>query len=459
MTQCSTLKFDFLGRRQVVGRFDGGKISSDAGLVLVAQLDRLFGFTRRLAACLKDRRQPGKVRHALLDELRQRIYQIAAGYEDCNDADTLASDPVLKVACGRNPETGRDLASQPTLSRFENAVSGVELYRMAEVFADFFLEGYQRAPQEIVLDLDATDDPTHGQQELTYFHGYYGTYCYLPLLVFAQADGGPHWPLAAVLRPGNVHAGKGSVAVLERVVARLREAWPEVRITMRGDSGEALPEVYEWCENAGVDYLIGLARNSRLLALAEPFLEAAREEHRQTGETVRHYHDLSYAADSWKDEEGQPKLRRVVVKAEVSAKGDNPRFVVTSLDGLTAEGAFAQSADDLYDLYADRGDVENRIKELKNDLCSGRTSCHRFLANQFRLLLHAAAYVLWTLMRQFLAGTELASAQVGTLRLRLIKVGVRVVQTARRVWLHLASSYPWAALWQLLAMRLRAGPG
>jgi Transposase DDE domain group 1 len=446
MTQCSSLSFGFLGRRQVTGRFDGGRLSSDGGLLLLAEVDRRFGLTQRLASCLRDRRQQSKVRQSRLDLVRQRVYQIACGYEDCNDADTLAADPVLKLACGRNPEGGRDLASQPTLSRFENSVSPAELYRMSLALLDLFIEAHREPPREIVLDLDATDDPTHGQQELSFFHGYYDEYCYLPMLVFAQADGGPHQLLAAVLRPGNVHAGRGSVTLLKRIVARLREAWPEVRIVVRGDSGEALPEVYDWCEGEGqVDFVIGLARNSRLQGLGEPSLEAAREEFRETQAKVRHCHDLSYAADSWGHE------RRVVVKAEVSSKGDNPRFVVTSRDDLTAE--------ELYDFYADRGDVENRIKELKNDLHADRTSCHRFVANQFRLLLHAAAYLLLTLLRGMLTGTELASAQAGTLRLRLVKVGVRVEQTARRVWLHLASSYPWAELWNLLARRLRAGPG
>jgi hypothetical protein len=446
MTQCSSLSFGFLGRRQVVSRFDGGRLSSDGGLVLLAEVDRRSGLTKRLAECLRDRRQAAKVRQPLLDVFRQRVYQIACGYEDCNDADALAADPMLKVACGRSPEDGRDLASQPTLSRFENSVSPSELYRMSEALIDVFIEGHRQPPREIVLDLDATDDETHGQQELAFFHGYYDEYCYLPLLVFAQADGGPHALLAAVLRPGNVHAGHGSVTLLKRIVARLREAWPEVGIVVRGDSGEALPEVYDWCEGeAKVDYVIGLARNSRLLNLAEFFIEDAREEYRRTEAKVRHCHDLSYAAESW------PHERRVVVKAEVSAKGDNPRFVVTSRDDLTAE--------DLYDFYADRGEVENRIKELKNDLHADRTSCHRFLANQFRLLLHAAAYLLLTLLRRVLAGTELASAQACTLQLRLVKVGVRVEQTARRVWLHLASGYPWASVWSLLGTRVRAGPG
>jgi hypothetical protein len=234
------------------------------------------------------------------------------------------------------------------------------------------------------------------------------------------------------------------VVILKRLVAQLRQAWPDTPILLRGDSGLALPEVYDWCEANGVDYLIGLARNSRLQALAEPFLTVARDEHRQTQVKVRHLHEVRYAAESW------PAERRVILKAEVTAQGDNPRFVVTSLEGDPPE--------DLYELYAQRGDVENRIKELKNDLAADRTSCHRFLANQARLLLHAIAFVLLTLLRGLLAGTELAAAQAATLRLRLLKVGVRVRQTVRKLWLHFASAYPWQHLWRLVLDRLRAAP-
>lgn len=451
MTQCSSHKLGFLGWREVVGRFDGGRLSSDGGLVLLAQLDRQWGLTERLAACLRDRRQPGKVRQPVGDLLRQRVYQIACGYEDCNDADRLAGDPMLKLVVGRCPESGRALASQPPLCRFENSVSAGELYRLSEALVEFFIrirgggscQGKGR-PGRIVLDVDATDDPTHGQQQLTFFQGYYDEYCYLPLLVFAQADGGEQQIIAAVLRPGKVHAGHGSVAILRRIVARLRAAWPGVRVVVRGDSGEALPEVYDWCEANGVDYVIGLVRNPRLMRLAEPLLQAAREEQDREQGTVRHWHELRYAADSW------PGERRVILKAEVTAKGDNPRFVVTSC----AEG----SPEELYRFYAERGEVENRIKELKKDLHADRTSCHRFLANQFRLLLHAAAYLLLTLLRAALAGTELACAQVCTLQLRVLKIGVRVEQTARRVWLHWASGYPLQELWLLIGARLRAGP-
>jgi len=446
MTPCgSQLRLGFLEGREVVGQFDGGRLSSDGGLALLAQVDRRYGLTARLVGCLQERRQTAKVRQPLLDLLRQRVYQIACGYADGNDADTLAADPVLKVALGRCPESGPDLASQPTLSRFENAVSPQDLYRLSVAVVDFFIAQQTHPPQQIVLDVDATDDPTHGQQELAFYHGYYEEHCYLPLLIFAQVDGGEHQLLAAVLRPGNVHAGHRSAALLQRLVARLRAAWPEVRILVRGDSGEALPEVYDWCEaQADVDYLIGLPRNRRLQALAEPFLQAARDEHQQCQRKVRDFHEVRYAADSW------PQPRRVIVKAEVTAQGDNPRFVVTSCTERTPE--------ELYTLYAARGEVENRIKELKCDLQADRTSCHRFTANQFRLLLHAIAYVLLTLLRALLAGTELARAQVATLQLRVLKVGVRVQQTARKVWLHWASGYPLQDLWLALGRHLATGP-
>lgn len=443
MTECSQLSFGFLGRREVVGRFDGGWVSSDGGLLLLREVDRRYGVTAAVAGVLRDRRQAGKVRQPLHDLVRQRVYQIACGYEDCNDAATLAGDPILKTAVDRAPETTPDLASQPTLSRFENGLSRADLYRAAQVLVDLFL-AQTPPPRQIILDIDATVDPTHGHQQLSFFHGYYDTYCYLPLLCFASADGGPQQLLAAVLRPGNVHAGAKTVVILKRIVARLRAAWPDTQIVLRGDSGLALPEVYDWCEANGVDYLIGLARNSRLQTLAEPFLAAARDEHRQTQEKVRHLHEVRYAAESW------PHERRVIVKAEVTAQGDNPRFVVTSLE--------AETPDELYALYAERGEVENRIKELKNDLAADRTSCHRFLANQGRLLLHAIAFALLALLRGLLAGTELATAQAGTLRLRLLKVGVRVRQSVRRLWLHFASAYPWQALWRLVLDRLRAAP-
>ena len=348
------------------------------------------------------------------------------------------------MCIGRRPDSDPDLASQPTLSRFENCWGPRELYRLSQVFVQRFIQQHPKPPEQIILDLDATDDPTHGQQEFAFFHGYYDTYCYLPLLGFAQADDGPQELVAAVLRPGNVHAGHKTVAILKRLVASLRVAWPSVRILLRADSGLAIPEVYDWCEDNGVAYVISLPKNSRLAALAEPFLQAARREKDRTGYKARHFHQVRYAADSWRTS------RRVVVKAEVTDQGDNPRFVVTN--------DASRSSAELYHFYAQRGDAENRIKELKNDLKADRTSCHCFLANQFRLLLHAAAFVLICALRDGLHGTQLAAAQVSTIRLKLLKVGVRVRETVRRVWLHFSSAYPLQHLWPLLLARLRTAP-
>ena len=427
--------------REVIGSIDGGDISSDGGVMLVAEADRKLGMIRRLAAMIHDERDPRKVRHGVEEMLAQRILGIACGYEDCNDFDDLRYDPALKVAVGRLPRTGHDLASQPTLSRLENSVGRSELYRMSEVLVELFVEGREEAPGWVIIDVDATDDPTHGQQQLTGFHGYYDEHCYLPLIVTARADGGPDELLAVVLRPGKTHAGGGAVSVLKRIVAKLREAWPQVRILIRGDSGFAKPEIYDWCEREGIDYLIGLATNSRLRQLVAEHLQAARLDYLLRGEKVRNLHDARYAAKDW------PHERRVLIKAEVSAQGDNPRFVVTSLQGDPLL---------LYDLYARRGEQENRIKELKCDLAIDRTSCHRFLANQFRLLLHAAAFVLLSYVRRCLAGTELAGAQVCTLQRKLLKLGVLVRESCRKVWLQFASSCPVQHLWPVVLAKMRA---
>jgi len=425
--------------REVVVSFDGGDISSDAGLLLLAEADRQLGMTKRLAECLLDRRQSAKVEQPFHDMLRQRVFGIACGYSDQNDFDALRSDPIHKLAVGRAP-SDKDLASQPTLSRFENSVSRTGLLRMAEAMLDGFIRSHQRKPpREIILDADATDDPTHGQQELSFYHGYYECHCYLPLLVYAQSDGGEQELVASVLRPGNVHAGRGAVSILGRLVARLQAAFPDANIILRADSGLALPEVYEWAEEAGIHYAIGLAENSRLEELAEPALRQAKAKFEQTGEKAKLFRTISYAAESW------PKERSVVVKAEVLEKGENPRFVVHNLPWR---------ADEVYYFYTERGEVENRIKELKLDLESGRTSCHRFLANQFRLMLHAAAFVLMQFIRSHLQGTELAKAQCHRLSLCLLKVGARVRQSARRILLQLPSSYPWQDFWPWLVPRL-----
>jgi hypothetical protein len=443
MTDCSAeLTLFPLSQKPVVVRADGGALTSDAGALLLRQLDERQGLTRRLARCLTDRRDPAKVRHDLLLLLRQRIYQIALGYEDCNDAASLRFDPALKLAVGRAPSAD-DLASQPTLSRLENAVGWRECWRMSAALLGYYLRQHRKhPPRRLVLDVDATDDETHGDQQLAFFHGYYDEHCYLPLLMFAQAEGkGEQELIGAMLRPGNVHGGHQAMAMIRAVLRRLREAFPGCVIELRADSALALPEVYEGCEKLALPYTISLPKNDRLVEKAQPWMRDAKAIHAETGEKVQVFGEFLHAAHTWSRE------RRVICKAEVMSQGENPRFVVTSRRLPPKK---------LYRFYCQRGDPENRIKELKLDLKADRLSCHRFWANQFRLLLHAAAYVLMQAMRAALAGTELARAQVTTLRLQLLKVGARVRESVRRVLVQLPSAYPWFDLWHLLA---RAGPG
>ena len=411
--------------------------------MLLRQLDECLGLTRGLARCLRDRRQPAKVRHQLLALLRQRLYQIPLGYEDCYDADSLRGDPALKLAVGRAP-TEADLASQPTVSRVENAAGWHDCWRISEVLAGCYLQRHRQCPaHRIVLDVDTTDDETHGHQQLTFFHGYYDEHCYLPLLVFAQAESqGEQKLIGALLQPGNVHGGHRAMSLIWALVRRLRAAFPECVIELRAHSALALPEVYEGCETIGRPDTISLAKNERLMPLAEPWMHQARALHAEVGEKVQVCGEFLYAAESWS------RARRVICKAEVMRQGENPRFVVTSRRHLKPQA--------LYRFYCQRGDPENRIKEIKLDLKADRLSCHRFWANPFRLLLHAAAYVLMQAMPKLLAGTDLAPAQVSTLRLQLLKVGARIRESVRRVWVQLPSAYPWFDLWHRLA---RAGPG
>ncbi len=422
---------------------DGGALTSDAGVLLLREIDEQLGLTEKLAACIRDERDQSKVQHPLVDLLRQRIYGIACGYEDCNDAKTLRVDPALKLAVGRAPGED-DLASQPTLSRLENAVGWRECWRLSEMLVQAYIQRHHRRPPRlIVLDVDATDDETHGNQQLTFFHGYYDHHCYLPLLVFAQTEGaGEQEPIATVLRPGNKHAGHRAMTVVKLLVKRLRAAFPGCRVVLRADSGFALPEVYEGCDDLGMPYSISLPKNSVLEEMVQPWMQDARAIFAETGEKVQLFGEFAYQAKSWSKE------RRVVFKAEVMSQGENPRFLVTSRNRKHPENA--------YRFYCMRGDPENRIKELKADLRADRLSCHGFWANQFRLLLHVAAYVLMQRMRTRLQGTALATAQVGTLRLRLLKVGARVIESVRRVRVQLPTAYPWADLWPRL---VSAAPG
>jgi hypothetical protein len=372
----------------------------------------------------------------MLSLLKQRVYQIACGYEDQNDSNFLRSDPLLKLVCGALPESGEDLASQPTICRMENAVTNRACYQMARALAELYIaqRGKDGAPQRIVLDFDATDDPTHGDQEESYYHGYFEEHIYHPLLVF---DGDTGQLISALLRAGNTHASRSTVAVLERLVGLLRSAWPGVEVELRADAGFAVPAVYDYCEAEGIRYTIALITNSRLEEMATSLLEEAQRRYEQEGgRKVRLLCEGHYQAASWHVE------RRVVYKAEVMEEGTNTRFVVTNKP---------DEPDELYAHYTERGETENRIKDLKVALKADRLSCHRFLANQFRLLLHAAAYWLMDTLRRKLVEAGIERMQLDTLRLKLVKIGGRVRELLTKVRIHLASGHPGRYLWHALS--------
>jgi hypothetical protein len=440
MAQSTTVPIRFDGPGlPLEAAFDAGRLTSDGGLPWLAEADRDLGLCAALAACIPDWRR-GPVRHSLATLVRQRVFQVACGYADQDDADALRTDPLLKRACGRRPVSGADLASQPTFSRLENAVDRHAVEALAGALAAVYVRerGRGGAPGRILLDLDGTDDPAHGAQEGAAYHGYYRRHMYHPLLVF---DGDTGHLVTAVLRPGTVHASRFVVLVLRRLLRRLRAAWPDVALAIRADSGFAVPRLYAWCDANGVESTVGLIPNPALERLAAPLLAEARARSAdQGGAKVRLAGEARYRAGSW------PIARRVVFKAEVLPKGPNTRFVVTARDDEPLA---------LDDWYVDRGDAENRIKDLKNALDAGRLSDHRFWANPFRLLLHAAAYWLLDTLRRRLAGTEAAAYQLDTLRLRLLKIGGRVRERADRARLSLASSHPGEPLWHALAQRLR----
>jgi Transposase DDE domain group 1 len=416
--------------------FDGGRLTSDGGLPWLAQADAVLGLCARLAGALPERRTR-HIRYSLESLVRQRVLQIACGYADQNDAETLRTDPLLKLVCGQLPESGADLAGQSTFSRLENSVGRHDCQRLAHALLDVYLAAREHdgVPRHILLDIDSTDDPTHGQQEGAAYHGYYRQHQYYPILVF---DGETDQLITAILRPGTVHASRGLVTLLRVLVRELRQRWPGVAIEIRGDSGCAVPRVYQFCERAHIalTYTLGLAGNPRLTKEAAPLLATAVAQRAASGaEKVRLFGETRYQAESW----DQP--RRVVYKAEALAKGPNVRFVVTTR---------TDPPDVLYAFYVDRGEPELWIKDFKDACVADRLSDHRFWANQCRLLLHAAAYWLLDTLRRWLAACGLPPPQLDTLRLQLIKVGARVRECTQRVRLHLASSHPSQALWALL---------
>jgi hypothetical protein len=417
--------------------FDAGRLTSDGGLPWLAEADQALGLCAALAACVPEWRR-GRVRHALETLVRQRVYQIACGYEDQNDATTLRTDPLLKLVCGRLPLSGADLASQPTLSRLEHAADRHTIAAVAEALVALYIRERGRAgrPARVVLDVDGTADPAHGSQPEMAYHGFYGQHMYYPLLVF---DGDTGQLITAVLRPGNVHGSRFAVLVLRRLLNRLRAAWPAVHVELRADSGFAVPRLYAWCEAHQVRYTIGLIPNPRLQAVAAPLLAEARAQSAaQAGAKVRLVGASRYQAGTW------PTARRVIFKAEALAKGPNTRFVVTTRTEAPAA---------VYDWYVDRGEPENWIKDFKNALRADHLHDHRFWPNAFRLLLHAAAYWLLDTLRRWLAATvpQDAAIQLDTLRLRLLKIGGRVRELHARIRLHLASSHPGEPLWTALA--------
>jgi hypothetical protein len=439
MTDCTTepLLFSSLQRQKIQADFAGGTLTTDAGLLALREVNRRLGLIEAIDAAIADPRDPLRIQHEQRTLLAQRIYGIAAGYEDLNDQQTLRFDPVLAILAEQAPDPEAPLASAPTLCRLENRLSRADLWRIARIFVEQFLASQKTPPAELILDFDATDARLHGNQQGAFFHAYYGDYCYLPLYVFCGSQ-----LLAAYLRPANIDGALHAWAILKLLVQRLRQAWPEVRIIFRGDSGFCRWKMLRWCDRHGVGYLVGLARNPVLEGRLAPTMAQATRQFEQSQRKQRIFAEFEYAAATW------DRRRRVIGKAEYTAQGPNPRFLVTNLpDGPQS----------LYDeRYCSRGDMENRIKEQQLDLFADRVSCHDFLPNQFRLLLSAAAYVLVeTLRRQALAGTELAAAQAGTIRLKLFKVAARVVVSVRRVVLHLASSYPLAGLLRQVVERLR----
>ena len=453
MTECNQSEFGFeaSGRREIVARFDGGTISSDGGAFLLRQTDKRLNLLPRLAQCFLDGRNQDLIEHSIQEMLSQRIYGLALGYEDINDHEQLRKDPVFGILAGRE-ELDEPLAGKSTLNRMELGAGTPDRYKkitfwkegLDELLVQVFLESHRSAPEQIVLDVDTTDLPLHGKQEGRFFHGYYDNYCYLPLYVFC----GDH-VLCARLREANHDASFGCLAELRRIVAQIRAAWPEVKIILRGDSGFCRNELMSWCESTKVDFVFGLARNQRLRRIIGAQMHEATQQWNQTGKPARVFTEFEYSAKKTK-KGGWDRERRVIAKAEHIDGKENPRFVVTSLK--SGKGA----AQALYEeMYCARGDMENRIKE-QFSLFADRVSAETMRANQMRLYLSAMAYILVSGLRRLgLPATELAQAQVSTIRTKLFKIGAQIRVTVRKVWVSMSSSYPWQDLYQQVWANLR----
>ena len=438
--------FPAIGRKKLTAAFDGGRITSDGGVLLLAQAERAMGICRRLAACIADRRDPSRVIHALDDILRARIFAIACGYEDADDLDTLRDDPGFRLALGKLPGSGAGLASQPTMSRWENAPTTRELAKLMGAMIAIYCDSYPVPPEAVTLDIDDTCDVVHGYQQLSFWNGHYGERCFLPIHVYDTATGRP---VAMLLRTGKTPSGAEAAGHIRRLFRHIRRHWPTTHITIRGDGHYGRPEVMAWCEANGVDYVLGLPTNAVLRAdpeivkVADACAVKRAEEQRVV---LRNYAETRYAAKSWTCQ------RRVAARIEASTMGMDIRYVVTSLK--------AGSTEHVYDtLYCARGQAENLIKLHKSQLASDRTSCRSANANQMRLILHTAAFwLLWRIQQEIPKATALAAAEFATLRSALLKVAARVIESATRIRVAFASACPDAAVFQTIAAALKPAP-
>ena len=440
MTQCNTTRLEFssLGRKKVTADFDGGNLTSDAGALILREAERYTGLIEAVNEAIPDPRNPSLTAHQQKHMLAQRIFGIALGYEDLNDHADLRVDPLMQVATERGIDEKFPMASTSTLHRLENRIDRKSLVEIHQRFVETFINSFkdQPPPKELILDFDPTNDPVHGKQDQRFFHGYYDEYCFLPLYVFCGGQ-----LLVAYLRPSNIDPARHAWAILALLVKRFRQQWPDVKIIFRADSGFCRWRLMRWCDRHDVGYIIGIGKNNVLMRNAEPWISKSEDAYARTNQKQRVFGEFLYAAGTW------DKIRRVVVKAERLNECPNTRFVVTNQTG---------DPSCLYDdLYCARGDMENRIKEQQLGLFSDRTSCHDFLPNQFRVLLSASAYILIEHIRRVgLAGTELAAAQVSTIRLKLFKIGARIRSSVRRVVLHFASGYPMKELFAKVLSRL-----
>lgn len=437
MPNCTQQSFSFppLKRRKIEAEFSGGDITSDGGVLLLREVDKKLGLLKAIDQVLTDPRDQDQIKHSQLSLLSQRVYSLCLGYEDLNDHQQLRLDPALQTAVNRDEV----LASQSTLCRLENRMGRQTMVDIHQVFLDQFIASFDSPPEELILDFDATDDPTHGCQEKTFYHGYYRHYCFLPLYVFCNDQ-----LLVSYLRPSNKDGAKHSGAILKLLVKALRKQWPAVRIIFRADGGFCRHRVLSWCERNDVHYIIGYTRNPRLMRLIAEYMKQTKQRFEDTQQKQRDFLDLNYSAKTW------GKTRRIIAKLEVTDKGPNPRFIVTNLAG---------EAQTLYDeIYCARGDMENRIKEQQLGLFADRTSAHEWWANQFRLLLSSLGYILLESIRRLaLKGTELEKAQASTIRLKLLKIGAVILRNTRRIRFLLSSHYPYQDLFRSVVAKLQPG--